>query len=525
MQQPGSSAHPEVLPDRFSAGLKLLIITGHPRRQTLCAALADACADGAQQAGAQVRRLDLAAMDFDVDVHTISPAEQPLEADLQRAQTLIEWAEQLVIVYPTWWGAAPARLKGFLDRVLTPGFAFRACEGGTGYEGLLRGRSVQLITTMDTPPLVHRLVYRQPGRNALARASLGFCGMEPVRSLSLGPVKKATAERRQAWLQQARRLGQRLGRSRMSAAERLRAKAGAWLAALRLQFHPMAWMGYTLGALAAGPAALGGTPFWLGLLYVFLLEVATVLVNELVDLRSDRANAFYSTFTGGSRVLVDARLSRREMAAGIGVALLGFLACGAGLLAAQPPPAAVYTAVIFGVMAVLALGYTAPPLKLCWRGLGELDVALTHSLGVILCGHAVAGGHWQAPLPWLLSLPLLLAILPSIILSGVPDQPADAGAGKRTLAVRLGERGALALAMACTLLSAVAAFAWEAAGVAGGAYAGILWVVAPHAALMAWLLGRRMALRYPGGRIDHLMAASLAYLLWFVGLPLWQLWP
>jgi hypothetical protein len=59
--------------------------------------------------------------------------------------------------------------------------------------------------------------------------------------------------------------------------------------------------------------------------------------------------------------------------------------------------------------------------------------------------------------------------------------------------------------------------------VAGGTYAGVSWAAVPHAALLAGLLRRRMAWRDPGGRIGHLMATSLAYLLWFMGLPLWQL--
>jgi len=70
--------------------------------------------------------------------------------------------------------------------------------------------------------------------------------------------------------------------------------------------------------------------------------------------------------------------------------------------------------------------------------LGELNVALTHSFGVILCGYIFQGGEWNNSFPWLISLPLLLAVMPSIILSGIPDFEADKQAGKRTLVVRLG---------------------------------------------------------------------------------------
>jgi NAD(P)H-dependent FMN reductase len=116
--------------------LNVLVILGHPRADSLCGALADAYFDGARAAGVHLRRLDLSTLEFDPHVRTPSPNQQPLEADLRAARSLVEWADHLVFVYPTWWGTMPSLLKGFLDRIMTPGFAFRPCEGGTGYEGL-----------------------------------------------------------------------------------------------------------------------------------------------------------------------------------------------------------------------------------------------------------------------------------------------------------------------------------------------------------------------------------------------------
>lgn len=504
--------------------MNVLIILGHPRTDSLCAALAGAYGEGARAAGTEVRRLDLATLDFDPHVRTPSPNQQTFEDDIRKARELILWAEHLVFVYPTWWGTMPALLKGFLDRVLTPGFAFKTCEGGTGYQGLLGGRSAQLITTMDTPPLIHRLVYRQPGRNAMARATLGFCGIRPVRSLACGSVKDSSPQQRQQWLEQAGHQGRALEQGRITPTERLRHKAGAWLKAMRLQFYPMTWLAYSAGALAASPVdgVFGNPLFWLGYLCLFLLEVATVLINEVVDFPSDRDNRYYSPFTGGSRVLVEGLLSPRELRLGIVVALAGTLAGSAWLLTLTPA-GTIAVASVLGVMAILAIGYTAPPLKLCYRGLGELDVALTHSIGVILCGYVFLGGAWNDALPWLLGLPLLLAIVPSITLSGIPDLAADAAAGKRTLAVRWGQRGALMLAIIFTLLAAVAALIWQIMHLAGGAYAGIAYVVIPHAALLSWWLLKRIESGKPSGRIDGLMAASLTYVLWFGLFPLFRL--
>lgn len=504
--------------------IRVLVILGHPRNDSLCGALTDAFCEGARVAGTQLRRLDLATLVFDPHVRTPSPNDQPLEDDLSQARDLVVWADHLVFVYPTWWGGAPALLKGFLDRLMAPGFAFRTCESGIGYQGLLTGRSAQLITTMDTPPLIHRLLYREPGRNALARATLGFCGICPVRSLVFGSVKAASPTQRQAWLARAHHQGRRLAQGRITPAERARHKAGAWLRGLRLQFYPMTWVAYAVGALAAAPSGgvFGKPTFWLGYLCLFLLEVATVLINEVVDLGTDRANRFYSTFTGGSRVLVEGRLSLGEVKAGILVALSGLAGGTTWLLAVTPATPAAVIAVL-AALAVLAIGYTAPPLMLSYRGLGELDVAVTHSILVMLCGVVFLGGDWRDPLPWLLSLPLLLGILPSITLSGIPDLEADAGVGKRTLAVRLGRRGALWVALAGTLLAAACALAWQALGLAAGAFSGIAWVVVPHGAWLAWLLAWHLRDDRPAGRIDGLMGAALGYVLWFGLWPLFRL--
>ncbi|CAM4039391.1 hypothetical protein VRRI112168_11870 [Vreelandella rituensis] len=70
--------------------MNVLLILGHPRVESLCGALADAYSEGARAAGVELRRLDLAELDFDPNVHTPSPNQQPLETDLSRARELVE---------------------------------------------------------------------------------------------------------------------------------------------------------------------------------------------------------------------------------------------------------------------------------------------------------------------------------------------------------------------------------------------------------------------------------------------------
>lgn len=504
--------------------MKVLIILGHPRKSSFCSALAVAYGKGAHQAGMEVRHLNVADLVFDPDVHTHSPREQHQEPDVQRAQELLQWADHWVFVFPNWWGSMPARLKGFLDRVLVPGFAFHEREGG-GYEGLLHEKSAHLLLTMDTPPWVYRLILKQPGVQALKAATLKFCGVSPVRVSLFGVVKGASPEQCQKWLQEAEYEGAKLCDGVPSGSEKWRAKALTWLQAIRLQFYPMAWVAYTVGALAAAlqTGQLLAAPYWGGYAFLFFLEVATVFLNDHFDFETDRRNRHYSPFSGGSRVLVEQRLSFGELRAGITVVLILCLVSAGVVLALSPAPV-VALIPLLAIAAAITLGYTAPPLKLAYNVSAELDVCLTHSLLLILCGWMFQGQDWNHALPWLMSVPLFLAGLPSITLAAIPDRESDATVGKKTFAVRLGSPRAMQLAALFTVTAAFVALMWQALGIGDGLFASAGYWIVPHALLLLWLLRCHLQKGKTQGRINALMIASLTYILPFGLVPLWHLW-
>lgn len=499
---------------------RVLVVLGHPRgRASLCGAIAAALAEGAREAGCAVAFSDLSTIAFEPNVVSPCPSAQELEAGLEELRQRVEAADHLVFVYPTWWGTMPALLKGCLDRLLVPGWAFRTTTGGTGFEGLLCGRTAELVTTMDTPGFVYRFVNGAPGHRAMADATLGFCGMDVARITRFGTVRDADADRRAQWLARAHALGRSLARGPHTAPQRAWRRIRPWLAALRLQFYPMTFLAYWLGSLlpGRGAAALEPAAFWIGYAFLFLLEAATVFSNDLYDAESDRRNAHWGPFTGGSRVLVDGTLTAQALRTGTAAAAtLAALAAGwlvAG--AAEPVTLAILVALFF----VAALGYTVPPLKLSHRGLGEVDVAVTHSLGAMLLGHVLQGGAATASLPWLLSLPLGLAVLPAIVLSGVPDCAADAAAGKRTLVVRLGMRRATILAGASAVAAALAATILR-HGFDIRLLAGLEFAAPIHAAAIAALIARDVDPARKAQRIDRLMVVALSYILWFVIVPL-----
>ena len=186
---------------------RIAVIVGHPDPRSFCAALAGAYAEGARAAGAEVRLINLGELSFDPVLHQGYHENQPLEPDLLAAQEAIRWAEVLVFAYPNWWGTVPALLKGFLDRALLPGFAFKYREHSRFWDRLLAGRRGRLLVTTDTPGWYYRTVIRAPGHQMMRRAVLGFSGVKPVRTAVFGPVRGSDATTRERWLARAAAVG------------------------------------------------------------------------------------------------------------------------------------------------------------------------------------------------------------------------------------------------------------------------------------------------------------------------------
>lgn len=182
---------------------RVLVIMGHPSNHGLCGAIARTYAACAEAAGHEVRLLRLDVLKFDPILHAGYNAIQGLEPDLVEAQEAMAWAGHLAFVFPIWWGGPPALLKGFLDRVLLPGFAFKYRAGKAFPEQLLKGRSAHLLVTMDTPPWYFKWIYRMPGIRQMRNTTLEFCGIKPVSTMAFGPVLGSQPGQRDAWLARA----------------------------------------------------------------------------------------------------------------------------------------------------------------------------------------------------------------------------------------------------------------------------------------------------------------------------------
>lgn len=184
-----------------------------------------------------------------------------------------------------------------------------------------------------------------------------------------------------------------------------------------------------------GPIAWG----WLALTVfgIFCVEAAKNASGEIFDWDSGADEGIRederSPFSGGKRVIVDGLMTRTETAVVAGVFYVEAIAAGLGIAIAREP--GVLWVGMIGVG--LAFFYHAPPLRLAYRGLGELAVALSYGPVIAAGTYLVQRGSIDAPV-LLASVPIALAAGSFLWINEFPDARADAAANKRTLVVRLG---------------------------------------------------------------------------------------
>jgi putative NADPH-quinone reductase len=188
---------------------RIAIIQGHPDSSGghLLHAMADAYAEGAGAAAHEVRRIDVATLDFpllrtqtDFETGALPPA-------LQRPGEDMRWAEHWVFLFPLWHGTMPALLKGFLEHILRPGFAMEYRKQGFPKK-LLAGRSARIVVTMGMPVLLYRWYFGAYGVRSFERSMLDFAGIRPIRESFYG-LAFADEKKRARWIEEMHRCGRR----------------------------------------------------------------------------------------------------------------------------------------------------------------------------------------------------------------------------------------------------------------------------------------------------------------------------
>jgi len=189
--------------------MNILIINAHPDKESFCNTLAISYKQGCEKAGRSCKIVNLIDLEFSPILQYGYRIPMELEPDLIEMQEFILSANHIVFVFPIWWGTYPALLKGFIDRVFLPGFAFSYKPNSLMWEKKLKGRTATIISTMNTPYWYYRWIYKRPAHYSIKKGLFEYCGIQPIKLISFSPIKNSSPELREKWINSVFQMGEK----------------------------------------------------------------------------------------------------------------------------------------------------------------------------------------------------------------------------------------------------------------------------------------------------------------------------
>ena len=192
--------------------MNILVIIGHPEKESYVKSLANAYLKGAESVGAEVNVIDLSEHEFETSKpKNFSDIED--ENQISVYQKYISWADHVVWFFPIWWADVPSRVKAFFDNVFVSGFAFKYKKSKkfVKWDSYLTGKTSHIFATMDGPPWYYRFFTGEPAFKMM-RYNLKFCGFKKVKRTYFGSVKMSDMKQREKWLNIVEDCGSKQGR-------------------------------------------------------------------------------------------------------------------------------------------------------------------------------------------------------------------------------------------------------------------------------------------------------------------------
>jgi NAD(P)H dehydrogenase (quinone) len=186
--------------------VKVSIVLAHPNPQSFNHAIARTVIETLTGDGHEIMFHDLYAEKFDpILLADEIPEEAALDPTIARHCAEIAQADGIVVVHPNWWGQPPAILKGWIDRVIRPGVAYRFLEGDSGEGvplGLLHARAALVLNTANTPREREERVFGDPLQVLWRNCIFDLCGVQTCERRMFTVVVTSTPAERAAWLEE-----------------------------------------------------------------------------------------------------------------------------------------------------------------------------------------------------------------------------------------------------------------------------------------------------------------------------------
>ena len=198
--------------------MNILVINGHPDKESYCQAIFQTIVESIDSKRHELEVINLNEEEFDPVLRYGYRQRMEDNPFILRSQELIQWADHFIFVYPIWWSSMPSLLKGWIDRVFTPGIAYSANNRGSfilnylrrrQFKKLLKGKTASIYATSMAPTWWYK-VFSGPinipdsyGISVLKNAVLNHCGIKTKRVSILGELGREvnTSSTRQKFLQ------------------------------------------------------------------------------------------------------------------------------------------------------------------------------------------------------------------------------------------------------------------------------------------------------------------------------------
>lgn len=185
--------------------MRTAIVFNHPYEGSYCNAILNTVTKGLQRANHEI---DLIHLDHDGFNPVMTAADlkafkdrKPIDPKVMDYKQRLDKADHLIFIFPIWWELMPALTKGFIDKVIFPGVAYDYTPKGYGMIPLFKNvKSVTVITTMNTPRILYRLVFGNAVKKAIMTGTFWKMGYKNRKWINLSMVKSVSDRKRKKWL-------------------------------------------------------------------------------------------------------------------------------------------------------------------------------------------------------------------------------------------------------------------------------------------------------------------------------------
>ena len=188
--------------------MKVSVILGYPKKGSFNHAIAETVVRTLMNNGHHVMYHDLYHEKFDPVLRTKELIrDATLDHVIRRQCSEISRAEGIIIIHPNWWGQPPAVLKGWIDRVLRAGVAYKFAEGDSGEgmpKGLLKAKIALIFNTSDTPKGREMRVFGDPLETLWRNCIFDLCGIRGFYRKMFRVIVTSSFKKRRGWLKEVR---------------------------------------------------------------------------------------------------------------------------------------------------------------------------------------------------------------------------------------------------------------------------------------------------------------------------------